>query len=258
MGAQQQYRYHIVQHAWNSYLRLVDIDYSDNFCCSICKENPLIILDGIAMGTTKRLPVKLENIDASRIYSKIPLKERIYIANSKIREILLKFTDSGIDNDEFTNILSSIQPEFAQYIIFCSESHGTLRIISDNYPLVPEIIRTLSQCESITAITRITAASSCQRKLLAELAKQQTVSLSDTQALYLKMNFLKLLINSLQPNIDIHNNQIILQENVASLLESILKQIQFLLRKPTRELLEENESCDDFFNCFPALLKNFR
>ena len=72
------------------------------------------------------------------------------------------------------------------------------------------------------------------------------------------MNFLKLIMNSLQPNIDIYNNKIILQENIASLLESILKQIQFLLRKPSRELLEENESYDDFFNCFPALLESFR
>ena len=58
MGRKEQYKYHIFRYAWNSYLRLVDINYQKIFSCHTCKETPsIIILDGIAMGTTKKLPI---------------------------------------------------------------------------------------------------------------------------------------------------------------------------------------------------------
>ena len=48
---------YIFQQAWNCYLRMVDIDYELSFTCPICKDRPsIVVLDGIAMGTTKQLP----------------------------------------------------------------------------------------------------------------------------------------------------------------------------------------------------------
>ena len=160
---------------------------------------------------------------------------------------------------EFTNVLKSVQPEFAKYVIYCSEEIGTIRKVSQKYPLVYEVIQTLSRCESICGIIRISAISVQQRKLLAELSQGKTVTLSEIQAIYHKTIFLKHLTNSLPPNIDIQNDKITLQENVAEVLLSILKQIQNLIRKPTRKLTETNISSDeDHFNCFPALHQNFK
>ena len=104
---------------------------------------------------------------------------------------------------EFTNVLKSVQPEFAKYVIYCSEEIGTIRKVSQNYSLVYEVIQTLSRCESICGIVRISAISVQQRKLLAELAQRKTVTLSEIQAIYHKTVFLT---NSLPPKIDIQNH----------------------------------------------------
>ena len=52
MGRKFIFHYHILKHAWNSYIGMADIDYQLLFSCPICKDKPdVIILDG--MGTTK-------------------------------------------------------------------------------------------------------------------------------------------------------------------------------------------------------------
>ena len=95
-----------MQHAWNSYLRLIYIDYTENLCCRMCKEcAPIIILDGIAMGTTRLLPTVKDNTDTSQEYHIIPLVERIYIDDLKSRNSQHKFIKSGISPLEFTNVL---------------------------------------------------------------------------------------------------------------------------------------------------------
>ena len=64
MGREVEYQIHIIQKAWNCYLRLVDIDYDIQFTCPICKVPPsIIILDGISMVTTKQLPDRPSHID---------------------------------------------------------------------------------------------------------------------------------------------------------------------------------------------------
>ena len=249
-----------MQHAWKSYLRLVDIDYANNFCCIKCKESPsIIILDGIAMGTTKLLPPKDDNIDESQQYPLIPIAERVYVADVKTRKLLLRFIESGLSSVDFANALESVKPEFAKYIVYCSEQHGVIKKVHRSFPLVQEVIQVFSRCESIFAIVRISAISVVQRKLLAELSQHKTGKLSDLQSMYPKTKFLELLINSLPPDIDIPNDKITLNENVAEVLMSILKQIQVLIRKPTRKVCEVNV-CDvkDHFNCYPALNNSFK
>ena len=68
MGRKGIFKYHTVQHAWNAYLRMVDINYSSHYTCPQCKHKPdTIILDGIAMGTTKELPSVVPNVDHDQI-----------------------------------------------------------------------------------------------------------------------------------------------------------------------------------------------
>ena len=181
-----------MQHAWNSYLRLIYIDYTENLCCRMCKEcAPIIILDGIAMGTTRLLPTVKDNTDTSQEYHIIPLVERIYIPDLKSRNSQYKFIKSGISPLEYTNVLKSVQPEFAKFVIYCSEEIGTIRKVSQKYPIVYEVIQTLSRCESICGIIRISAISVQQRKLFFELSQGKTVTLSEIQAIYHKTIFLK-------------------------------------------------------------------
>ena len=57
MGKKYKFHYHIFKHAWNAYLRMADINYQLLFTCPMCKDKPdVIILNGIAMGTTKAIP----------------------------------------------------------------------------------------------------------------------------------------------------------------------------------------------------------
>ena len=144
-------------------------------------------------------------------------------------------------------------------IIILDEQVGVVRKVISNLPFAREVLQVLSRCESICGIFRISALSVVQRKILAELSQCKTANISDLQAMFPITKFLELLTNSLPPKIDIQNDRITLYENVAQLLLSILKQIQVLMRKPTRKLYEI-DVCDDNdpFNCFPALRQNFK
>ena len=105
----------------------------------------------------------------------------------------------------------------------------------------------------------MTTLSPDERKLIADLALQQTVTFSNIKALYPRLHFIKLLANSLPPQLDVQNDKISLQENVAEVLFTILKQIQLLIRNPTRVLKEDIPlGREDYFNCFPALHANSR
>ncbi|KAI6648217.1 hypothetical protein LOD99_12026 [Oopsacas minuta] len=45
---------HMMYLAWNAYLRLVDIDFNQNFSCPICQTSPdTIILGGVTLGTIR-------------------------------------------------------------------------------------------------------------------------------------------------------------------------------------------------------------
>ena len=117
-----------MQRAWKSYLRLVNIDYANKFYCVKCKESPqILILDGIAMGTTKVLPQKDDNIDESQQYPLIQLAERVYVADVETRKQLLRFVESGLSTSDFDRIIETVRPEFADYIVNCSQQHVVYR-----------------------------------------------------------------------------------------------------------------------------------
>ena len=64
MGKNNTFKYHIVHHAWNAYLRMVGVDYITHYTCPKCQHEPeVIILDGIAMGTMKNIPGVVPTVD---------------------------------------------------------------------------------------------------------------------------------------------------------------------------------------------------
>ena len=57
IGNRDYYKYHIMKHGWNAYLRMIDLDYISSFTCPICKDSPeVVVFDGITLGTLKHVP----------------------------------------------------------------------------------------------------------------------------------------------------------------------------------------------------------
>ena len=131
MGRKLNYQYHIIQQAWNCYGRLVEINYEENFSCSICKNQPsIIILDGIAMGTTRQLPDISNNVDTEQIFPILSLAERLFVGESQLRDKLKHYTKFGLIHSKFDCLLSDLQmPEFASYLSVTSKVHRALKIL---------------------------------------------------------------------------------------------------------------------------------
>ena len=143
MGNVLNYQYHICQQAWNCYLRLVDIDYIKVFACPTCKNRTIIVIfDGIAKGTTKGVPKRLNNFDEQQKLSIIPVAERILIVRDDIRKMLVQYAAMGMANPSFDEILENVEiPEFKNYLNHTSHICGTLTIVDPESPNVIEIIK---------------------------------------------------------------------------------------------------------------------
>ena len=89
LGRELKFSYHILQHAWNGYLRMLDIDYSTCFSCPKCKETPeFLILDGITMGTIKELPDYTQEFDEGQRYALVPMSVRVFIPDLATRKMI--------------------------------------------------------------------------------------------------------------------------------------------------------------------------
>ena len=77
MGRKLRLQYHVLKHAWNAYLRMAEVNYQTQFSCPVCKDKPdVIIMDGIAMGTTKPTPEIHPQVDETQYYPMVPFSER--------------------------------------------------------------------------------------------------------------------------------------------------------------------------------------
>ena len=71
MGRKHLFRYHILQHGWNAYLRMININYEST--CPKCKSCPdVLIFDGITMGTIKSILEISIGIDGTQVYHWFP------------------------------------------------------------------------------------------------------------------------------------------------------------------------------------------
>ena len=154
----------------------------------------MIILDGIAMGTTRQVPVITTNVDVEQIYPTIPLTERIFVGDSKLRDRLKQYTKLGLLNYTFDCLLCDLQiPEFARYLDVTSKVHGALKIVDPELYSVTEVIQLLSRCETLTALIRISALSENQRTIISELSLGKCVASDDLENIYKKPLVYKLL-----------------------------------------------------------------
>ena len=83
-----------------------DIDYINILACPTCKDRPpIVIFDGIAMGTTKSLPKTLHNFDEQQKLPIIPVAERILIVKDEIRKMNVQYAVTGMANPNFDEML---------------------------------------------------------------------------------------------------------------------------------------------------------
>ena len=115
-GRMKEHMYQKLRCAYNSFTRLLDVNHSNNFICSQCKEEgcDVVIFDGISMGTCKDRMASNEippahpgiNIDDTQV------NERLYLDNVPARKLLATYTGknggqmSGPDFARLKDLLS--------------------------------------------------------------------------------------------------------------------------------------------------------
>ena len=93
-----------LRRAWNSFARLLDLDFENSFLCPVCGTTPnTVICDGTMLGFRKDLITACSPFDLQEAVSDEPLlkgskhSDRVLIKKPKERELLLKC--SGISRD---------------------------------------------------------------------------------------------------------------------------------------------------------------
>ena len=258
MGRRNTFKYHIVQHAWNSYLRMVDIDYSSHYTCPQCKHEPdVIILDGIAMGTMKALPTVVANVDQDQIYPLIPFSDRVFIPDSTVRSKLINYCLQGLTGDIFDELINSLNnQEFANYILFSSYRNQNYVTIKQEFGNVKKVIQLLSRTEPITGLFQFSILNKNERKTIAFLSNGESTKEESLVRIYQKMHTLECLFTSIKT--ETSTNLVTLHPVVSPLLRSILNKIECLFKNPSRQLIEFSNKTSEYYNYFPTFETNYK
>ena len=76
---------------------MVDLEYHAKFTCPTCKDNPeVIILDGITLGTLKRIPEIPHKTDENLRFNLIPFSDRVLVPNPVTRKLLKDYCSVGL------------------------------------------------------------------------------------------------------------------------------------------------------------------
>ena len=178
MGRKLTFHYYILKHAWNSHLRMADMDYQSLFSCPICKNKPdVIILDGIAMGTTKKIPDYHHQFDETQIQSLVPFSERYFLCKSDLKRKLQKLCEIGLAETVFKSVIKSIPDEFANYIVYtASVREHNIVVINSNYPDAKNVILLLCHSEPITGLFQFSLLSKDEKKAIVLLSQGNSIS----------------------------------------------------------------------------------
>ena len=245
MGIPLRFLYHIVRHGWNSYLRMIEIDYPKTFTCPKCKDNPdVIIMDGIMMGTVKNIPEYFNQYDEGQIYEPIPISERVFIQNTDSRKQLIEYCQGGLSDRVFHNTVTSLDfREFADYVTYSSSTDGQRVIIDQDYPLVKRVIEHFCHQESITGLFQFSLLTKVELSTVVLLSEGNARPRKDLGTILQKMQILKHLFISLTSTKCIIQlgEDFILLPIIARLLKAIIIKIDYLFKKPSRKLIEFKE-----------------
>ena len=258
MGRKNKYYYHILQHAWYAYLRMVNIDYTASLTCPICKDNPeVIIMDGVTMGTSKEVPETDYQYDENQQYSPIPLTERLFVANKHLRKQLQEYSQNGLRVDRFNELLDLLMDSLADYIRHSNTYKEDIVNICQSFPNVKSIVNLLRRPEPITGLFQFSILTSAEQQSVVQLSMGKAVDHSIILPICRRMNSLSILFNSFE-KIQFTGGQLILHPIVAKLLGAILVKINILYTHPTRIPFEIEASCESYCTYFPGFTKNYR
>ena len=258
MGRKLRLQYHIFTHAWNAYLRMAEVNYKAQFACPLCKDKPdVIIMDGIAMGTTKPIPELRPQVDETQQYSLVPFSERSFIPKPEIRNKLQKLCEIGLVDSTFNKVIESIQKEFADYILHTTNVEDRIVNVSSIFPSVRSVIKHLCHAEPLPGLFQFSILNHHERKVIASLSLGESVSANELPPINRKMHTLEILINSVTP-VSIKKDYFKLHPVVASLLQAIMSQIDRLFKQPSRKLIEYIPPLHDYYNYFPSFSKHYK
>ncbi|XP_072021477.1 uncharacterized protein [Amphiura filiformis] len=109
---------HKLRLAWNSFARLLDIEWTTGFVCPQCGDQPrIIVCDGTMLGCRKDLLHRLECETPST--EQTPMvgskhRDRVYIADAKTRKLLAKYASlskpvTPLTPDEYQELVNGLQ-----------------------------------------------------------------------------------------------------------------------------------------------------
>ena len=112
--------------AWNTYLRLVDVNYNNLFCCPNCTKTPdTIIFDGIALGTLKEIPKDTPPTE-QHLTPHVPIQDRVWVSSPRIRTSLRQYAKEGLSPNRYAILIADLDyGSFHDYIV-----NGSTTILS--------------------------------------------------------------------------------------------------------------------------------
>ena len=111
----------LIQSAWRSFARLLNINYTESFKCPICGTYPqLVICDGTLIGFRKDLlpPLLAEkpNMDTLVLTHGSKHNDHTFIRSPKGRELLLKYSGYTKDRKKITADKTISKTRMAKYV----------------------------------------------------------------------------------------------------------------------------------------------
>ncbi|KAI6650705.1 hypothetical protein LOD99_7756 [Oopsacas minuta] len=198
MGRELTFSYHILQHGWNGYLRMLDINYKTSYICPLCQEAPeFLIMDGITVGTIKELPNTVEEYLEDQRLSFVPLSNRVLVSDLKTRKLIKSYYSFGLGESEFHTMINSLEfEEITEYIIYANNVIDEVNVINPTYPNAKAIMELFSRSEPISGIFPVSILSECENKAIASLSCGNQIDTCLLYEIFEKMHTLRLFLSS--------------------------------------------------------------
>ena len=261
MDRKLKYNYHILQHGWNAYLRMLDIDYTISFKCPVCKDIPeILVLDGITMGTIKELPDFSQEFDEDRIFPLVPLHLRVVVPDINIRKAIKEYCLTGLSEAAFHNMVHSLKcKELCDYIMYANNVEEEVCMINCEYPNARIIIELLSKSEPITGIFPISILSENEKVAVVNLSHQDPIDRSTLFDISAKMYTFQILINSFSSVDEQLGSFFTISPIVAGFLRIFILKIETLNKYGhPRNLIRTTTANDNYIRYFPSITRHYR
>jgi hypothetical protein len=132
--------YQMLRGAWNSFIRLLDIDWEAVFTCTNCgPQPPVVVCDGTDLGFRRDFLVYCSSIsDQPSPGSSTPItglthKERVYVSKRKGRDLLSKFLSKGLTAQEVRAFKTNVPPPLSVFCSSISVLNGDLKVITTEH-----------------------------------------------------------------------------------------------------------------------------